>query len=672
VPTQLGVGRLMFRTVLVANRGEIACRIIRTVSRMGIRSVAVYSEADANARHVALAEEAYAIGPAPARESYLRIDRIIEAARRSGAEAVHPGYGFLAENAAFAEACGAAGLTFIGPDPHAIRAMGSKSAAKALMEKSGVPLVPGYHGDVQDAEFLRARAADIGYPVLLKASAGGGGKGMRVVETAADFAEALERAKGEARASFGDDRMLVEKYLTRPRHIEVQVFADRHGNTVSLFERDCSIQRRHQKVVEEAPAPGLSPDERRALGETAVAAARAVDYVGAGTVEFIYEDGRFYFMEMNTRLQVEHPVTEFVTGLDLVEWQLRVAAGEKLPCSDGTPRLDGHAIEVRICAEDPAQDYRPATGTITHLRQPPAASFVRIDTGFGEGDTVTPYYDSMIAKLIVWGQDRAEALRRLRGALAAYELGGLRSNLPLLRRIAADDAFAAGPVDTGFLGRKPHLAGTPDETPPNIWAAAAMFRLARLAAAADASPWAVTDGWRMNAAPAATIVLRHDGHDEQIVAMPAGGQRWRLDFSGSVKTASLLPAGTDGDYRLVLGDQSIRLRITEDRDAISVFHEGAGFVFHLVDRLAPPDISSTGEDKLVAPTPARVAAVFVKAGAHVAKGQKLLILEAMKVETTFTAPHDGVVDNVLVGQDEMIAEGAVLVTFQPGAEEGGA
>jgi 3-methylcrotonyl-CoA carboxylase alpha subunit len=633
----------------------------------------VYSDADANAQHVAIADEAYAIGPAPARDSYLRIDRMIEAARRSGAEAVHPGYGFLAENPAFAEACAAAGLTFIGPDPHAIRAMGSKSAAKALMEKSGVPLVPGYHGEMQEAAFLQARAGEIGYPVLLKASAGGGGRGMRVVGEEAEFAASLERAKAEARASFGDDRMLVEKYLTRPRHIEVQVFADRHGNTVSLFERDCSIQRRHQKVVEEAPAPGLSAEQRDALGEAAVAAARAVDYVGAGTVEFIYEDGRFYFMEMNTRLQVEHPVTEFVTGLDLVEWQLRVAAGEVLPWGKDSPQLKGHAIEMRICAEDPAQDYRPATGRITHLRQPAATACVRVDTGFGAGDTVTPYYDSMIAKLIVFGADRGEALRRLRGALAAYEIGGVRNNLSLLRGIAADADFAMGPVDTGFLGRKPHLTEAWRDPAPELWAAATLYWLRARAAegSSDGSPWSLADGWRMNADAAADIFLRHDDRTEKIAAKREAGQDWRLDFDHSCDGASLVAAAA-GEYRLVLEGRAQPLRIVQEPDAITVFHDGEAFVFHLVDRLAPPERSSTGEDRLVAPTPARVAAVFVDAGAHVVKGQKLLILEAMKVETTFTAPHDGVVEAVHVGQDEMIAEGALLVTFAPHESDGGA
>ena len=414
----------MFRTILIANRGEIACRVIATARRMGVATVAIYSDADVQARHVEMADEAYAIGPAPARQSYLRADAILDVARRSGAEAIHPGYGFLSENADFAEACAEAGIVFIGPRPASIRAMGSKAASKTLMEQAGVALVPGYHGTAQDFSTLQAAADEIGYPVLLKASAGGGGRGMRVVSDPNELADAIDRAKGEARASFGDDALLIEKYLQRPRHIEVQVFGDMHGNIVSLFERDCSVQRRHQKVVEESPAPSITAEQRHSLGNAAIAAARAVDYVGAGTVEFIAEHEQFYFMEMNTRLQVEHPVTEFVTGQDLVEWQLRVAAGERLPLLQHDLRITGHAIEVRICAEDPVHDFRPSTGRITHLRQPPADAHTRIDTGIREGDLITPNYDSMIAKLIVYGSDRQAALRRMARALSQYEIAG--------------------------------------------------------------------------------------------------------------------------------------------------------------------------------------------------------------------------------------------------------
>ena len=496
----------MFHSLLIANRGEIACRIIRTARRMGIRTIAVCSEADRGAPHALLADTAHMIGPAPARESYLNIDAILAAARASGAQAVHPGYGFLSENAGFAEACAAAGLVFVGPPPAAIRAMGSKSEAKALMEAAGVPLVPGYHGAAQYPALLAAEAGRIGYPVLIKASAGGGGKGMRIVQHAAEFASALDVAKGEALSSFGDDRVLVERYLTQPRHIEIQVFADQHGRTISLFERDCSIQRRHQKVLEEAPAPGMDAAQRARMGEAACAAARAVGYVGAGTVEFITEGaGEFFFMEMNTRLQVEHPVTEMVTGLDLVEWQLRVAAGEPLPPAPDAPR--GHAIEVRLYAEDPDRDFMPGTGTVAHLRWPPPGPHVRIDSGIAEGEAVGVHYDPMLAKLIVWDDTRMQAVQRLQGALAQTALVGLRSNLDLLRRIASHPAFGAAELDTGFIARHAATLLYGDEAPARevvLAAAAAVaegWATAQLPAADDPhSPWAARTGWRLGGA----------------------------------------------------------------------------------------------------------------------------------------------------------------------------
>ena len=646
----------MFSKILIANRGEIACRVMATARRMGVATVAVYSEADADALHVAQADEAYAIGPAPARQSYLRGDAILQVALRAGVEAIHPGYGFLSENADFAEACGAAGIVFIGPRPGSIRAMGSKAEAKALMQRSGVPLVPGYHGDAQSLDVLTAEAGRIGYPVLLKASAGGGGRGMRVVERAADLAEALDRARGEARASFGDERMLVEKYLTRPRHIEVQVFADTFGNCVSLFERDCSIQRRHQKVVEESPGPCITVEQRRALGEAAIAAARAVDYVGAGTVEFIYEDERFYFMEMNTRLQVEHPVTEFVTGCDLVEWQLRVAAGERLPRLQDELAMHGHAIEVRICAEDPERDFMPATGRVTWLRQPAATADVRIDTGIREGDAITPNYDSMIAKLIVWGEDRPAALRRMRQALAGYELVGPRTNLDLLRRIVADAAFAAGDFDTGFIGRNPQLVEPRGMAAPAVLAAACLSELAQ-AAGDPGDPWGVGDGWRVNGSAAADVVLLHGAERVHVVARAAPGGAWLLDLPAGVVTARLQDGGVTVD------GVRHRLRVVRDGDALTVIAGGVNTVFERVDRLAAPQSEAAGDAKLVAPTPARVDRVFVSPGDAVVKGQKLLILEAMKVETTFSAPRDGVVESVHVRADELIREGAQLITF---------
>ncbi len=507
----------MFNRLLIANRGEIACRVIRTAKRMGIHTIAVYSDADAQAMHVQMADEAVRIGPAPAPESYLDTAAILQAAKSTGAQAIHPGYGFLSENAEFAEACAQAGVTFIGPPPAAIRAMGSKIGAKQLMESSGVPLVPGYHGDEQDADKLAVHAGTIGYPVLIKASAGGGGKGMRIVEKAEDFRAALDGARREALKSFGDDRVLVERYLERPRHIEIQVFADAQGNCIHLYERDCSIQRRHQKIIEEAPAPGLTAARRQAMGAAAIKAARAVGYVGAGTVEFIAAGDEFFFMEMNTRLQVEHPVTEAITGLDLVEWQLRVAAGEPLPLQQEKVPLQGHAIEVRLYAENPAREFLPSTGRLTTLRWPPE-QLARIDTGVRQGDEVTVYYDPMIAKLIVHGAGRDSALEGLQAALAACEIEGVRTNLQLLRAIAAHPAFAAGGIHTGFIAE--HHA--------DLFAAAASAVSAGDRGggedASPASPWAQADGWRLNLARAAIRLPDADEADGGAAAAAGGGQ----------------------------------------------------------------------------------------------------------------------------------------------------
>ncbi len=476
----------MFSRILIANRGEIACRVLRTARRLGIGTVAVYSSVDARALHVQLADQAVAIGPAPARESYLCGDALIDAARRTGAEAIHPGYGFLSENADFAAACAAAGLVFIGPSVEAIRAMGSKGSAKTLMAAAGIPVVPGYHGGDQSDARLAGEASRIGYPVLLKAVAGGGGKGMRVVSSAAEFLPALAAARREARGAFGDERMLVEQYLSRPRHLEVQVFGDNHGQIVHLFERDCSIQRRHQKVLEEAPAPGLSAAARSQLGRLAVQAAQAVHYRGAGTVEFIAgEDGACFFMEMNTRLQVEHPVTEFITGQDLVEWQLRVAAGEPLPLSQAQITHQGHAIEVRLCAEDPARNFLPAAGLIESLALPENASGVRVDTGVQAGDTVTIHYDSLLAKLIVHGADRQAAVRRLQAALGATRVAGVRTNRNFLAAVASHPAFVAGAVDTGFIAAHHAALTGPAGTPADP----------------RGDPWDRTDGWRLNGPP---------------------------------------------------------------------------------------------------------------------------------------------------------------------------
>ncbi len=529
----------MFSKILIANRGEIACRVIRTARRMGIATVAVYSEADRAALHVELAGEAWPLGPAEPAKSYLNIAAIIDAARRSGAEAVHPGYGFLSENADFAEACAAAGLVFIGPPAAAIRAMGSKAAAKALMVKAGVPVVPGYHGDDQGPDRLAEEARRVGFPVLIKASAGGGGRGMRIVRAPAEFGVALAEAKRESLGAFGDDHMLIEKYLDEPRHIEVQIFADRHGNAVHIFDRDCSIQRRHQKVVEEAPAPGLDDGHRRAMAEAALVAARAVGYEGAGTVELVVPRDRpdaFCFIEMNTRLQVEHAVTERVTGLDLVEWQLRVAAGEKLPLRQNELRASGHAIEVRLYAEDPERGFLPQTGTLYRLHLPPP-EIARVDTGVRSGDRITPDYDPMIAKVIAWGADRDAAIGRLRRALAMTAVQGLRTNLGFLSRIAADPDFAAGAVDTGFIERR-RASLLPPARPASDEAllAAAVSRLStRATRAAHAaagsgdphSPWARNDSWRLGGRGRQDVVFR-DGGATRTVEAEADGREWRL------------------------------------------------------------------------------------------------------------------------------------------------
>ena len=664
----------MFRKILIANRGEIACRIIRTARRMGVRTVAVCSAADEAALHVAMADESVLIGPPPARESYLSIPRILHAARSAGAEAIHPGYGFLSENAEFAEACAAAGIVFIGPPAAAIRAMGSKAAAKALMEQAGVPVVPGYHGAAQDVALLRAEAARIGYPVLIKATAGGGGKGMRVVPDEAAFAEALALAQGEARAAFGDDRVLLERYLGRPRHIEVQVFADAHGNVVSLFERDCSIQRRHQKVVEEAPAPGMTAERRRAMGEAACAAARAVGYVGAGTVEFIAEGDAFYFMEMNTRLQVEHPVTEAITGLDLVAWQLQVATGETLPLPQDALRIDGHAIEMRVYAEDPSRDFAPSIGTLHHLRAPQETAGVRVDSGVRQGDAISVHYDPMIAKLIVHAADRPAAVRRLTQALAEYEIAGVATNLPLLRAIAAHPAFAAGALDTGFIPRHAEMLLAPPPPPSRaVLAAAVQRRLLdlRQAAAADAadpwSPWALATAWRLNGdgwqdfeVTAGEATLRLRAH------LRADGS-FRLDLpDGAAEVRA--SAATDGMLALRIDDAGVRLRAVARGDDVAVFRDGVAHMLRFVDPLAPKQSEDARGGRVLAPMPGRVLEVMVTQGDRVERGAVLLVLEAMKVQMRLTAPAAGLVDAVRCRAGDLVEDGTELVSLAPAGE----
>ncbi|HTZ72236.1 MAG TPA: biotin carboxylase N-terminal domain-containing protein, partial [Acetobacteraceae bacterium] len=646
------------------NRGEIACRVMRTARRMGMRCIAVYSEADRNALHVREADEAYLIGAAPARESYLSIAGVLDAARRSGAQAIHPGYGFLSENAEFAAACAEAAVTFVGPPAAAIRAMGSKAAAKALMAEAGVPLVPGYHGAAQDFAIFAAEAEKIGYPVLIKASAGGGGKGMRVVEHPDALRDGVESAQREALASFGDDRILIEKYLGRPRHIEIQVFADTHGNCVSLFERDCSVQRRHQKVLEEAPAPGMEPSRRAAMGEAAVAAARAVGYVGAGTVEFIAEGDNFYFMEMNTRLQVEHPVTELITGLDLVEWQLRVAAGEKLPAAAGALHIDGHAIEARIYAEDPSRDFLPSIGTLRHLRLPADGEGIRVDAGVSEDDAITPYYDPMIAKLIVHGPDRAAAVARLRAALDRCEVTGVRTNLDLLRAVAAEPDYADAVVDTGFIARHPNVLEPPAAADAQVvLAAAALDALSShhgtIHAADPHSPWAIADAWRLNGEGYQDFSLLLNGTRHAARAHARSDGTWRLTISGQDVLASL----ENGLLRLdgVLH----RLRVLPAPEGRTVVLRGRNYEVGVIDPLAPPRTERRAEGKLTAPIPARVTRVGVAVGDAAPKGSILLTLEAMKMELSVTAPFDGVVKHLPVAVGDMVAEGSVLVEFAP-------
>jgi 3-methylcrotonyl-CoA carboxylase alpha subunit len=661
----------MFSKILIANRGEIACRVMRTAKRLAIRTVAVYSEADETALHVAMADEAYPIGKAAARESYLSIEKILAVAKQSGAEAIHPGYGFLSENADFADACAAAGIVFIGPPAAAIRAMGSKSAAKSLMAKAGVPLVPGYHGADQDAALLAREAKKIGFPVLIKASAGGGGKGMRIVESAADFAAALESAKREAKASFGDDTVLVEKYLTRPRHIEMQIFADTHGNCVHLFERDCSVQRRHQKVVEEAPAPGMDPARRQAMGAAAIAAAKAVSYVGAGTIEFIAEGDDFFFMEMNTRLQVEHPVTEMISGTDLVEWQLRVAAGERLPKRQDELVISGHAIEVRLYAEDPQRDFLPATGTLHHLRVPAEDGHVRVDTGVRQGDAVSIHYDPMIAKLVAWGETRDEAVRRLRDALDRYEIVGVTTNRDFLARLAAEPDFAAGGVDTGFIARhRDALIPPPGAAPPRIVAAAALGLLLDQAAASEAaaaassdpySPWHSRQGWRLNGDTYQDLVFL-DGELSHNVRAHYRGDEFRLDLADT----SLAAAATrDGDGALSLSLDGIvsHVRIVRRGGEFTLFADGVSYRLAHRDPLAPLAEAELAGGKLTAPMPGRIIQVLAVAQAAVRRGETLLVLEAMKMEHSVTAPSDGIVERVNYAVGDLVEEGAELLVL---------
>ncbi|TGT95582.1 acetyl/propionyl/methylcrotonyl-CoA carboxylase subunit alpha [Mesorhizobium sp. M5C.F.Ca.ET.164.01.1.1] len=648
----------MFAKILIANRGEIACRVIRTARKMGVRTVAVYSNADAKSLHLEMADEAVHIGSSPAGESYLRGDKIVAAALATGAEAIHPGYGFLSENPNFVDQVTAAGLVFIGPSAASIRAMGLKDAAKRLMEKAGVPVVPGYHGEAQEIVLLASKAREIGYPVLIKARAGGGGKGMRRVEHPDDFSEALSGARREAKAAFGDDRVLVEKYIDKPRHIEVQVFGDTFGNVVHLYERDCSAQRRHQKVIEEAPAPGMTPALRKAMTEAAVKAAKAINYSGAGTIEFIVDASqglkadRFWFMEMNTRLQVEHPVTEMVIGIDLVEWQLRVASGEKLPNTQSEITLSGHAFEARIYAEDAAKGFLPATGTLHHLKFPdtaPEGASMRIETGVRAGDAISPFYDPMIAKLIVHGKSRQEALEALGIALSQTEIAGSTFNTAFLAALAADADFSAGDVDTGLIGR--HQRALTAVPPPSseIVAAAAFAASGAGAQAPSNDPWSSLAGYsHFHTVPRRTRLRYGDGEIVALVSVRPD-KRFQVALDAPYDSASPL-------------DLRAAPRLARWPGHVTVFSGAIGYSFAVPDPLARADEIAAGSDSLRAPMPGLVKLVRAARGDAVIKGQPLLILEAMKMEHTISATHDGTIAEI-AAEGAQVTDGTVLVRF---------
>ncbi|MES2978647.1 MAG: acetyl/propionyl/methylcrotonyl-CoA carboxylase subunit alpha [Pseudomonadota bacterium] len=661
----------MFKKILIANRGEIACRVAATAKRMAIKTVAVYSDADADAKHVEVCDESVHIGGSAPKDSYLRWERIIAAAQATGAEAIHPGYGFLSENEEFAQACAAAGLVFIGPPASAIKAMGLKAESKQLMEKAGVPLVPGYHGSDQNPDLLQREADRIGYPVLIKASAGGGGKGMRAVEKSEDFAAALASCKREAISSFGDDAVLVEKYAQRPRHIEIQVFGDMHGNYVYLFERDCSVQRRHQKVLEEAPAPGMTEAMRSEMGGAAVAAARAVGYVGAGTVEFIVEqrtDGsmNFFFMEMNTRLQVEHPVTEAITGLDLVEWQLRVAAGQPLPLRQDQLRIHGHAIEARICAESPDNQFLPATGTLKVYQRPACVHFeradggVRIDDGVREGDVISPYYDSMVAKLIVHGDTRAQALARLDEALSQFHIVGLQTNVQFLRNVVTSDSFSNANLDTALIPREEAVLFHQEKIGLQGAAASAVaFTLDRQKESETADPFSRTDGWRSHGGSTRRFEFEFHGETEgaQLVCSHDGAMQLEV---GGVSAPLSWRRGPQG-FDVRIGERRLQSRMYPLGEAVHVFSPEGATQITVVDLLAHAGVAQHDSGRLTAPMPGKIIAFHVKAGDRVSKGQALAVMEAMKMEHTIAAPGDGLVEELLYAPGDQVAEGADLL-----------
>jgi 3-methylcrotonyl-CoA carboxylase alpha subunit len=656
-----------FRTLLIANRGEIACRVIRTARAMGLRTVAVYSEADSHAMHVAEADEAVLLGPARARDSYLNIERVLEAARLTGAEAIHPGYGFLSENAEFADACAKAGIVFVGPTAAMMSAMGSKSGSKMLMEKAGVPLVPGYHGEAQDETTLAKAADKIGFPVLVKASAGGGGRGMRVVRAAAELGPAIVSAKREAKAAFGDDRMLIEKYVDNPRHIEVQVIGDRHGNLLSLFERECTLQRRHQKVIEEAPSPTLDAKQREAVCAAARKAAGAVNYVGAGTIEFVSDGKDVFFIEMNTRLQVEHPVTELITGIDLVEWQLRVAFGEKLPLAQDQVQLNGHAIEARVYAENPNKNFMPSVGRIRTWNLPDQTDGLRIDAGYRDGDTVSPFYDAMLAKVIAWSPSREGAIDRLNRALEETDVRGIVTNIPFLAALVTHAEVRANRIDTGFIERE-LKALTPEASAPGdlelAAAATAILIQESPAVFAEAqSPWR-TSGWMPVGRRQRLFKFRHGQGVEQEICLHygKGPASWSIE-SRELSFTFATTAG--GAFDLTLhGIKSQVFAVVEGQELYLRTRNGR-FELHWVDPFGGETEEQTGEDKIVAPLPGTVVAVLAEEGATLEKGAPILTLEVMKMEQTLRAPFAGTLKAIKCKVGDIVQEGVELAEIEP-------
>ncbi len=656
-----------FRTLLIANRGEIAVRVIRTARAMGLRTVAVYSEADRDAMHVALADEAVLLGPARARDSYLNIAAVIEAARKTGAEAVHPGYGFLSENAEFAAACLDAGLVFVGPTAAMMTAMGSKSGSKFLMEQAGVPLVPGYHGEAQDEATLAKAADKVGFPVLVKASAGGGGRGMRIVRSAKELAAAVTSAKREAKAAFGDDRMLIEKFVENPRHIEVQVIGDSHGNLLSLFERECTLQRRHQKVIEEAPSPTLDHAQREAVCAVARKAAAAVDYVGAGTIEFVSNGRDVFFIEMNTRLQVEHPVTELITGIDLVEWQLRVAFGEKLPLKQDEIRLNGHAIEARIYAENPHKNFMPSVGQIRTWHMPEETSGLRIDAGYREGDAVSPHYDAMLAKMIAWAPTREAAIERLNRGLEESDVRGVVTNIPFLSALLTHPDVRANAIDTGFIERElKHLTPAPPETHDLELCAAATAILIQEshAALADAhSPWR-TSGWMPVGRRRRVFEFRHGQGAEQAISLHYGNgpAKWSI---GERELSFSFATTADGGFDLTLHGVKSRVFAVVEGHELYLRTRNGRFDLHWVDPFGGDDEEQVGEDKITAPLPGTVVALLAEVGAKLEKGAPILTLEVMKMEQTLRAPFAGVLKAIKCKVGDIVAEGVELAVVEP-------